>query len=213
MSRLAVAALALGVASLVVFVAPAAAVVVPLAGVAASVAALVRVGRDASLAGRSAAVFGLALSVFALSAGPTFWLVREWQLRRSAEMLAREFVSRLLAGDSRAAHQMTLAARLRFKDDRSLADNYRDTPQARDDLAAFVRDPSVRQLRSLGRGRIEAATMEDHKSHLGVDWFTVEMTIASETDASKSTDARVLVEHKAGPDGGEWRVAKFAVRE
>ncbi len=212
-SRLAVAALALGVASPVVFVAPVVAIVVPIAGVVTGASALLRIRRDASLAGRTVAIAGLMLAVFSLSGGPTYWLLREWQLRSTAEQFALSFVERLIEGDTRSAHQMTLAARRRFTANRALADSYRDTPGARDDLSAFVRDPFVRRLRSLGGGKVGDVSVAEHDGRLGFDWFAIHLDASDASSTVSRVEARLLIERSDGPGGGEWRVGKFVIRD
>lgn len=204
------AALALGIASLVVFVAPAVAIVVPVAGVVAGAAALLRMRRDPSLAGRLAAIAGLALAVFSLAAGPTYWLVREWQLRSAAESVARSFVERLIEGDSRSAHQMTLPPERRFATDRPLADSYRDNALARDDLVRFTREEVVRRLRALRGENITRVELEWHESHRGVDWFGV--VVESGEDSSESApefQLRLLIKRTADESGGVWIVDRY----
>jgi hypothetical protein len=210
-SRLAVAALALGVASLVVFVAPAAAVVVPMAGIAVGVLALRRIRREPSLAGGNVAVAGLGLAVLSLVAGPTYWQVREWQLRREAEALARRFAEHLLAGETREAHQMTLAAARRFPIDRPLADSYREEPLARGDLAKFADREAVSRLRMLGERPITRVEVEWHESVRGVDLFGVVVESAENDSEAAAFVLRLLVKRTAREGGGEWVVSKFFV--
>ncbi len=171
-SRLAVAGLALAVASLVVFVAPPISLVVPIAAAIASIVALVNIRRNRELAGIGIARIGLALAIFTLATGSTYWLLREWQLRRTAEQVAARFVRALLDGDVRAAHQMTLPPRARFSTDRPLADSYRDHAAARDALAKFSEDALVKEL--VGReAKITRTAVQWHESHRGGEGFSV----------------------------------------
>jgi hypothetical protein len=209
-SRLAVAGFALAVASLVVFVAPPISVVVPIAAAITAASALISIRRDRELAGRGIAQAGLALALFSLAAGPTYWLLREWQLRRAAEQVAERFVQALLDGDARTAHQMTLPPNVRFSTDRPLADSYRDHAAARDALAKFSDDTLVKEL--LGRkAKITSSGVEWHESHRGKEGFGV--AVESWEDQSKSApefDIELLVEQIIGEANAGWVVSRYS---
>jgi hypothetical protein len=209
-SRLAVAGFALAVASLVVFVAPPISVVVPIAAAIVSILALVGLRRNRELAGSGLARIGLALALFALAAGSTYWLLREWQLRRAAEQVAERFVQALLDGDVRAAHQMTLPPKLRFATDRPLEDSYRDHAAARDALAKFSEDALVKEL--LGReAKITRTAALWHESHRGAEGFGV--TVESWEDPSESAPefgVELLVEQITGESNAGWIVSRYS---
>jgi hypothetical protein len=151
--------------------------------------------------------------VFAVLASSTYWLVRDWQLRRTAEEFAASFVERLVEGDVRAAHQMTLAPKLRFSSDAPLADRYRDHAEARDRLAAFQRDPVVRKLRTLRGERIVVANVEWHEARGGVDGFGVHVFVGGESRETAAVVVRVLVERAHGSTPMDWIVSKQLLDE
>lgn len=209
-SRLAVAGFALAVASLVVFVAPPISTIVPIAATIVSILALISIRRNRELAGIGIARSGLALALFALAAGSTYWLLREWQLRRTAEQVAACFVQSLLDGDLRAAHQMTLPPKLRFPTDRPLTDSYRDTAPARDALAKFSEDALVKEL--LGReAKITRTAVQWHESHRGGEAFGV--TVESWEHQGKSAlefGLSLLIEQTTGESDAGWVVSRYS---
>jgi hypothetical protein len=209
-SRLAVAGLALAVASLVVFVAPPISVVVPIAAAIASLLALVSIRRNRELAGRGIARVALALALFTLAAGSTYWLLREWQLRRTAVHVAERFVQALLDGDVRAAHQMTLPPKLRFATDQPLAESYRDHAAARDALAKFGEDALVKEL--LGReAKITRTGVEWHESHRGREGFGVTVkSWENQGESAPEFDLSLLIEQNTGEQDAGWVVARYS---
>ncbi|RIK81020.1 MAG: hypothetical protein DCC68_09775 [Planctomycetota bacterium] len=206
-SRLAVTGLALGVASLIVFVAPPVAVAIPAVAVAVCAAAMLRIRRDPSLAGFALARAGLLFALFSLAAGPSYALARYWQLRRTAERFAASFVERLLSGDIRAAHQMTLPPNQRFAPDRPLADGYRDDATARDRLAEFARDPVVERLRALHGTEVARVHVAWHEALRDLDGFAVHVYVGGDTRESARAVVRVLVERSAAKPH-DWIVSE-----
>lgn len=207
MSRLAVAGLALAVASLVVMVAPPVAVAIPVVATVVSAVAMLRVRRDPSLAGYALARAGLLLALFSLAAGPTYLLARNWQLRRAAERFAATFVERLLAGETRAAHQMMLPPKQRFAIDRPLADSYRADAAARDRLAEFSRDPVVERLQALPGSAVATAHVEWHDALRDRDGFGVHVFVGGDTRDSAQAVVRALVERSAD-EPHDWTISK-----
>ena len=206
-SRLAVTGLVLGVASLVVFVAPPVAVAIAAVAVGVCSAAMLRIRRDPSLAGLALARAGLLLALFSLAAGPSYALVRAWQLRRTAERFAASFVERLLSGDLRAAHQMTLPPNQRFSPDRPLADGYRADAAARDRLAEFARDPVVERLGALPGTEVARVDVAWHEAVRDRDGFAVHVYVGGDTRESALAVVRVLVERFAAAPH-DWIVSR-----
>jgi hypothetical protein len=202
-----VAGLALGIASLVVLVAPPVSVLVPVGAMIVSVAALVRLRGDPSLAGAGLAHSGLVLAVFSLAAGPTHWLVREWQLRSTAEHIGEQFVARLLAGDIRTAHQMTLEPSRRFATDRPLDESYRESATARDALAKFSDDPLVKELQSRHGAKITRVAVEWHETRSHVEQFGVFV------EPAPGFEVRLLVEQRRAESTADWVVTSYSLKQ
>jgi hypothetical protein len=165
-------------------------------------------GRDASLAGRGIATLGLLLAVLALAGGTTFYLVREWQFRLTAEQLALRWTERLLAGDTRTAHQMTLAATERFATDRPLAEQYAENAAAREALATFNHDATVDALRRHRHASIDGATVDWHEARRGSDWFGVSVRLDAE---GKADVLRIVIERIGDAPGGTWTISRFGL--
>jgi hypothetical protein len=205
-SRLAVAGLALGIASLIVFLAPPVSIIVPVAALVVSIAATIRIRRDASLAGAGLARVALFLALFTLSAGCTHWSLRVWHLRRTAEQVGEQFVARLLAGDARAAPQMTLEPSRRFATDRPHDDGYLGSAAARDELAKFTEDPLVKRLQSLHGDTISKVTVEWHESRSKAEQFGVLVVSAS------GLEIRLLVEQRRTESSAGWIVTSYSLK-
>jgi hypothetical protein len=129
------------------------AAIVPAAGMAVGGVALVRIARNApALGGRRLALWGVGLSLLFLVAAPAEWLVYRWQIRREAVCVGDAWFAMLRDHQPQMAFQLTQEPRRRHPLDNTLAKVYRDSPELRDGLAAYLRQPPVRTLLALGHG-------------------------------------------------------------
>jgi hypothetical protein len=151
LSGMAVISTILGGLSPLVLIDPLA-VLLPIAGIALGLAALLRIARNApALTGRRLAMAGVGLSLLFLVAAPAEWLTYRWQIRREALQLGNAWFAMLRDDQPQMALQLTLDPRERHPLGAALAKRYRETPELRDALAAYVQKPVVRALLALGR--------------------------------------------------------------
>lgn len=126
--------------------------ILPVGAIAVGWAALRRIARNApALSGRRLALWAVGLSLLFLAAVPAEWLSYRWQIRREAIAVGDAWFAMLRDNRPQMAFQLTLEPRRRRPLDNTLAKYYREVPELRDGLAAYVRQPLVRTLLTLGR--------------------------------------------------------------
>jgi hypothetical protein len=151
-SGLAVVALLLGLLAMFLFALwPLAAVVVALGGVVAGIAALALIRRRApDLLGRKPALLGLLLSVAFGFAGPAEVLANRWLIRSEGRQIAAEFFRAIQQDQPAMAYQLTLPAGRRTPPGLDLGANYYAGSDLRTGLEAFVAQPTIQALLTLG---------------------------------------------------------------
>ncbi len=164
LSGLAVVSMVLGGLSPLVLIDPIA-VLLPMAAIAAGLAALVRIARNApALTGRRLATAGVGLALVFLVAAPAEWLTYRWQIRREAVQFGSAWFDMLRDDQPQMALQLALEPGARRPLGAALAKQYRETPELRDALAAYVEKPAVRTLLALGRrAEVHFCSIEDEE--------------------------------------------------
>ena len=146
----AVFGLVLGAVSALALVSPAMWMVAA-AGVLVNVLAIRAMSTaDTLLAGRWMAYLGLFLSLAFGVAGPVDIWAGRWLLEKSARPIAEAWFSALQHGEPEKAQQLRVTAGSRLPADKDLAEYFRTTAKAHQDLEHFVADPVVKTLLLLG---------------------------------------------------------------
>jgi hypothetical protein len=151
-SGLAVAALFLGLLAMFVSaVWPLASASVAFVGVVAGAAALLRIRRRApALLGRKPALIGLVLSVAFSFAGPAEVLADRWMIRNEGRRVAAEFLRAIQQDQPAVAFQLKLPAGRRVPLSVDLGSSFYAGSDARAGLEAFVAEPEIQALLTLG---------------------------------------------------------------
>lgn len=138
LSKMAVAALALGLFSPLAVLEPVL-FLIPLVGIVAGVAALMLIARNTpALLGRKVALAGLILSVGFGTAAPAHWLTYRELLRREARQFAMAWFDFLREDQPQKAFQLTRHPNYRQPLDDSLWDYYRSHEHVRRELEKYV---------------------------------------------------------------------------
>lgn len=150
-SRLAVAALALGLASPLILVSPLL-IVVPLACLAVAVLALRQIAlSDLPLQGRWLATLGLCLAAFFLGWGVTRQLSRQLTMAEQAERFVDGWLALVRDGKLQEADQMRHAQASRIEGAEALAKFYSANREAADSFQSFFNSEAMKSFRATGQ--------------------------------------------------------------
>jgi hypothetical protein len=152
-SRLAVAALALGLASPLILASPLL-VVVPLAGLAVAIVALRQIAlSDLALQGRWVATVGLCLATFFLGWGVTRQMSRQLTMAEQAERFADSWLALVRDGKLHEADQLRHSRSSRIEGAEALAQHYAANKEAAEGFRSLFESEPMKSFRASG-GRV-----------------------------------------------------------
>jgi hypothetical protein len=185
-SRLAVAALALGLASPLILVSPLL-VVVPLAGVAVATVALIGIAAsDGQLKGHWLATLGLCLATLFLGWGVTRQLSRQAFLVEEAERFSIGWLKLVQEGKLREADQLRRDSLSRIRIEDALREHYEKEREAAEELQSFFDAEPLKSFRTIGpSGTFRLVSVAGQSQHGNTDDVALQFEFAA-SDGNKS---------------------------